>query len=212
MIGVAHVQKARLWPTQRSQSSDWLSCVAMPKGSLTGRSMWRDARPCSYSACPHSWMVPITPSIQFSSEYRVVIRTSVGCDPPVKGCTDTSILPFSKSNPSASATSRHISACLAGSHSGPPLSAAGTSLSLGSAATWSAICVIMGASPLFTSSKTAAMRGAFILGSKLSMAPSYRSMSGLVTFKISLRRSIMASRCGEYASKSACERARTHAE
>jgi len=32
------------------------------------------------------------------------MRTSVGCEPPVKGCTLTSSLPFSREKPMSSAT------------------------------------------------------------------------------------------------------------
>jgi hypothetical protein len=51
-------------------------------------------RTCSYNACPTSCTVPATPCSQLSEEYRVVIRTSVGWGPPVKGCTETSSRPL----------------------------------------------------------------------------------------------------------------------
>jgi hypothetical protein len=49
---------------------------------------------CSYNACPTSCTVPATPCNQLSAEYRVVMRTSVGWGPPVKGCTETSSRPL----------------------------------------------------------------------------------------------------------------------
>ena len=41
---------------------------------------------------------------------RVVMRTSVGCAPPVKGCTDTSRRPLLRSNP-AGDTQVHAGVC-----------------------------------------------------------------------------------------------------
>mmetsp|Transcript_51314 Transcript_51314/g.121602 ORF Transcript_51314/g.121602 Transcript_51314/m.121602 type:complete len:288 (+) Transcript_51314:276-1139(+) len=179
-MGVAHSQKASDCPTIRSQRSDWLSCTAMPSASLTGRSMCSFDRPCSYMAWPHSWIVPATPSIQFSSEYRVVMRTSVGWEPPVNGCTETSIRPSLKSNPIAPAISLHMAACCTGSQSGPPRRGAATSWRDGSAATLAAMFLMRGAKSSLTALNISTSRGSFILGSNASMAASYRSMSGLV--------------------------------
>jgi len=47
---------------------------------------------------------PFFQSSTLKRAYRVVMRTSVGCEPPVKGCTLTSSLPFSREKPMSSAT------------------------------------------------------------------------------------------------------------
>mmetsp|Transcript_8164 Transcript_8164/g.19888 ORF Transcript_8164/g.19888 Transcript_8164/m.19888 type:complete len:292 (-) Transcript_8164:627-1502(-) len=184
-MGVAHSQKASDCPTIRSQRSDWLSCTAMPSASLTGRSMCSFDRPCSYMAWPHSWIVPATPSIQFSSEYRVVMRTSVGWEPPVNGCTETSIRPSLKSNPIAPAISLHIAACCEGTQSGPPRSGALTSLREGFALTLAATCLISGARSAFTLAKMSTRRASLMPGSNLSTAASYNALPGSVRLMIS---------------------------
>jgi hypothetical protein len=48
---------------------------------LTGWPSWSMLRPCSYSACPVSWMAPVMPSVRSSRLKRVVMRTSVGWEP-----------------------------------------------------------------------------------------------------------------------------------
>lgn len=47
---------------------------------------------------------PVRPSVRSCALKRVVMRTSVGCAPPVKGCTDTSRRPCSVSKPATAAS------------------------------------------------------------------------------------------------------------
>mmetsp|Transcript_13225 Transcript_13225/g.28233 ORF Transcript_13225/g.28233 Transcript_13225/m.28233 type:complete len:200 (-) Transcript_13225:326-925(-) len=138
------------------------------------------------------------------------MRTSEGWEPPVKGWTDTSMRPRAGSKPRASAISRHMAACLAGSHSGPPRRAGWMSWREGSCATLSAMRRMSGVRSALTAAKMSARRSADMRGSKESMAASYRGMSGLVMRQISLRSSMVSLRMGANILKSSCSRALTH--
>mmetsp|Transcript_62519 Transcript_62519/g.191233 ORF Transcript_62519/g.191233 Transcript_62519/m.191233 type:complete len:253 (+) Transcript_62519:358-1116(+) len=117
ILGSKYLANAGLSPTMRSQSKDWLSWIAMPAAAFTGSPSYSKQRPCSYRACPVSWIAPVSPSMMSSALKRVVIRTSVGCAPPVNGWTLTSKRPRSKSKPNATETSLQSAACFSVSYS-----------------------------------------------------------------------------------------------
>mmetsp|Transcript_6496 Transcript_6496/g.16829 ORF Transcript_6496/g.16829 Transcript_6496/m.16829 type:complete len:231 (+) Transcript_6496:802-1494(+) len=116
-LGSRNCMKGLSSATMRSHSSDWLSWMPIDMAALTGSpSYWR-LRPCSYSAWPVSWIVPVRPSMTSFALNRVVMRTSVGWLPPVKGCTLTSRRPMFVLKPRSMATSLHRLACASTSHS-----------------------------------------------------------------------------------------------
>jgi len=88
---------------------------------------------------------------------RVVMRTSVGWAPPVKGWTLTSRRPFSRSKPSATATSLHNAACFSTLNS--PLSH-----ELSGALPFSSMSLSKGTKPSFTSSKISVILAAVSAG------------------------------------------------
>ena len=98
MTGAKNSKNSRDRQACISNVKDWLSWSTMPLASPTGCPLHSFGNPCSYKACPVSWITPIRLLAQSCSSYRVVMRTSSGM-PPEKGCALLSSRPFWKLKP-----------------------------------------------------------------------------------------------------------------
>mmetsp|Transcript_9150 Transcript_9150/g.22049 ORF Transcript_9150/g.22049 Transcript_9150/m.22049 type:complete len:296 (-) Transcript_9150:366-1253(-) len=189
--------------TIRSHSSDWLSWTPIERAALTGRPSYPRFRPCSYRACPVSWIVAIMPSRMSSSLYRDVIRTSVGWELLVKGCTLTSMRPLEKSKPISCDTLRLSSDCFSLLMLAERKVLAGFLPLLSSSR--------RGIRPAFISANTSSMRAAVIPGSNSSSRTSYAGRLGSIIAAFRLERSTHCSRNGSNLLKSDSFLASTHA-
>ena len=164
--------------------------------------------PCSYNACPVSWIVPVKPSDKSFSLYRVVIRTSPGPHPPVNGCTDTSNLPFSKSNPSFNAISFDNFACVSTSNV-PPLTTFSPFFNA-TGDSFSYTLLIKSTTHVFTTGKISSNRSAVIPLSYSSKLVLNASSPGLINSHRALTRSTHSFNIGENVLKSFAVLAFTH--